>query len=135
MVTQEQIVFDFTNRPFIRMFNHCQLSREQIRSGEPVRDFLPAEVLSSDGLDPSAGLVLYRMKFYAQVPSESLQQSNLGPKVTLLGRYGDTGRRLLVLTNPFAEKLDGDLEVCKPLETSTIFDANSKMEFQLHSLN
>eukprot|EP00108_Taenia_solium_P009539 TsM_000358000 transcript=TsM_000358000 gene=TsM_000358000 len=111
MVTQEQIVFDFTNRPFIRLFNHCQLSREQIRSGESVRDSLPAEILSSDGLDPSAGLVLYRMKFYARVSSESIQQGHLGPKANLHGRYGDTGRRLIVLTTPFAKKLDDDLEV------------------------
>ncbi|VDK24153.1 unnamed protein product [Taenia asiatica] len=88
-----------------------KLSRKQIRSGESVRDSLPAEILSSDGLDPSAGLVLYRMKFYARVSLESIQQGHLGPKATLLGRYGDTGRRLIVLTTPFAKKLDDDLEV------------------------
>ncbi|KAL5106091.1 Oxygen-regulated protein 1 [Taenia crassiceps] len=111
VITQEQILFDFTNRPFIRMFNHCQLSREQIRSNELGRDSLPAEILSSDGLDPRAGLVLYSMKFYARASSKSIQQSHLGPKATLLGRYGDTGRRQIVLTTPFSEQLDDDLEV------------------------
>ncbi|CUT99550.1 lipoxygenase domain containing protein [Echinococcus multilocularis] len=111
MVTQEQIAFDFTNRPFIRMSNHCQLSREQIRSGNPLGDPLPTEILSSDGLDPSAGLVLYRVKFYARAVSEAEQQIPLGPKVTLFGRYGDTGRRLIVLSDPFAKKLDNNLEV------------------------
>ncbi|VDM34586.1 unnamed protein product [Hydatigera taeniaeformis] len=110
MVTHEQITFDFTNRPFIRMFNHCQLSREQVRSGEPVKDVLPVEILTSDGLDPSAGVVLYRIKLYTRSVSEANQQSYPNPKATLLGRYGDTGRRLIVLVNPSFEKLDDNDE-------------------------
>ena len=82
-----------------------------MRSGEPVRDHLPSEILNSDGLDPSVGLVLYRVKLHTEKRSDEINQIQRGPKVTLFGRYGDTGRRLILLTNPCTEKVDNKEEV------------------------
>uniref|UniRef100_A0A5K3FHB8 PLAT domain-containing protein n=1 Tax=Mesocestoides corti TaxID=53468 RepID=A0A5K3FHB8_MESCO len=138
MVTHASVMFDFTNRPFMRTYSNCQLSREQVVCGkEPdqqVRARLPLEVLSPDELDPSVGLVVYSVKLRLALSDETVTPSDIrgfysGPKISLLGHYGGTGRRTVGLNNSEPSEGNGDLKVyvCRleavylgPLERCTI---------------
>ncbi len=85
---------------------------------QPLRELLPIEVLRSDGLDPSAGLVLYRVKLYLQVHDETSQSTSnsdkafqRGPHIAIFGQYGDSGRRMIAFTNPVGGTNEEDVKI------------------------
>lgn len=118
MASGARLVFDFTNRPFIRTFSHCQLSREQTlyaaNSDSPLRQLLPVEVLRPDHLDPSAGLVIYCVRLHLRTSQSTvtgLQDFQRGRNIAIFGQFGDTGSRMMALANTVNNRAEGDIKV------------------------
>ncbi|TPP59434.1 hypothetical protein FGIG_05465 [Fasciola gigantica] len=104
-ITDQRLSFNFSGRPFGRTLNFCQYCREQVPEDlmtEP--DSLPDSRQGSivDRVNElRIGLVHYqvRLELHAEF-GWTEDQSQFEPHISLVGKYGDCGRRLTPLVEP-----------------------------------
>ncbi|KAA3679281.1 uncharacterized protein DEA37_0001009, partial [Paragonimus westermani] len=104
-VTGERLSFDFTDRPIGRNPNFCQLSREQAfdESASALKTHLLYDSQDSlsaiQDMDVEFNLVLYRARLELQSdPEWTKRHPSFEPHISLVGKYGDSGRRMLPIS-------------------------------------
>ncbi|VDP66242.1 unnamed protein product [Echinostoma caproni] len=130
-VVDQKLSFDFSGRAFGRTDNFCQYCREQLcedlvngANRETETESL-ADNLSKFGLDQATielneirtGLMHYRVRLELQAElGWTVDQALFEPHISLVGKYGDTGRRLTPLIEPTSIK-PSETERCWLFET------------------
>ncbi|KAF8568030.1 hypothetical protein P879_05687 [Paragonimus westermani] len=104
-VTGERLSFDFTDRPIGRNPTFCQLSREQAfdESASALKTHLLYDSQDSlsaiQDMDVEFSLVLYRARLELQSdPEWTKRHPSFEPHISLVGKYGDSGRRMLPIS-------------------------------------
>ncbi|KAG5443847.1 hypothetical protein CSKR_100076 [Clonorchis sinensis] len=103
-VSGEKISFDFSGRPFGRTSTFCQLAREQVMDdlAIEIKSCIAKGLQSVDPADTTKlDVVFYRVVLELRSDAGWTEsQSSFEPHVSLMGRYGDCGRRIIPLIAP-----------------------------------